>query len=203
MLLWPGPDHASDDTWHREWVARRPLAAHQAHPPTAHRCLWNHRVPGRRSSHKSTGRTFPSGAISVSVLFNNFWPPFPVRSPVVRHAAGTTGAAIHQGMESGIAKTFDHRAGRQGQLWFAGQAEKGEENGGWRVLGQTFGPKTEPIAKRKWKKGRVSHANWMAVASWKRNWKLISIRFAGDTQRTAEGGQDHWSLDIHRRHQHR
>lgn len=47
---------------------------------------------------------------------------------VIRYATGAAGAAIHQGMESGIAKTFDHRAGRQGQLWFAGQAEKGEQN---------------------------------------------------------------------------
>jgi len=76
------------------------------------------------------------GAISFSAVLNNFWPFFPVRSPVVRHAARVAGAAIHQGMESGIAKTFDHRAGRQGQLWFAGQAEKG---------GQNFGQ--EPIPK--------------------------------------------------------
>lgn len=35
---------------------------------------------------------------------------------VIRYATGAVGAAIHQGMESGIAKTFDHRARRQSQL---------------------------------------------------------------------------------------
>lgn len=59
-----------------------------------------------------------------SELFSFF---FLVCSPVVRHAAGAAGAAIHQGVESGIAKTFDHRAGRQGQLWFAGQIEEGKK----------------------------------------------------------------------------
>lgn len=60
-------------------------------------------------------------AFPLVAVLNNFGSElffffFLVCSPVVRHAAGAAGAAIHQGVESGIAKTFDHRAGRQGQL---------------------------------------------------------------------------------------
>lgn len=65
--------------------------------------------------------------------------------------------------------------------------------------------KSQPVAQAQVKvftccKCRISHANWMTFPLL---YPHFTFTYTGDTQRTPEGGQNDWSLDIYRRHQHR
>lgn len=56
MLLWPRPDNTHNRAGHRHWHERRHVAAQQAHPITSDRRIRHNRIPGQRSSDKSSSK---------------------------------------------------------------------------------------------------------------------------------------------------